>query len=63
VKKSKRQPMKTIEVEPSVGDFDNLRLNATVIEQQLLILLKAPETTELVSDLQLNFNLSDHNKE
>jgi hypothetical protein len=63
VKKSKRQPMKTIEVEPSVGDFNNLRLNSTVIEQKLPILPKAPETTELVSDLQLNFNHSDHNKE
>ncbi len=54
--------METIEAEPSVGDFDNLRLNSNVIEQQLPILPKTSETNELVSDFQ-SFWLQKESKE
>lgn len=49
MKKTKRHQIKPVETQPSVGDFDSLQLNSTVIEQPLPILPKAPETTELVS--------------
>jgi len=62
VTKSNHQPMEMIEAESSVGDFDNLRLNSNVIEQQLPILPKTPETNELVSDYtNINFRFLESN--